>query len=330
MATIKDIAAQAGVSIATVSRVLNYDPQLSVSAETKQKIFEAAEKLEYKKKRTVKKTAQETVALVHWYTEEEELNDLYYMSIRLGIENSCQQRGLYLQKVLYDELDSLETEKITGIIAVGKYSEKQVAVLNKLARRLVFVDFSPESEAFDSVVTDFAKVTEKALNYLWNKGIRRIGYIGGHERFQDKSGPITDMREQTYEQYMTEKEALNRGDMLVGTYSASDGYKMMKTFIEHHLNDLPTAFFAASDTLAIGALRALNEAQIRIPEQVSIIGVNDISVSKYVYPPLTTVKVHTEFMGETAVELLVEKLKEERIAKKVVLPSELIVRGTTF
>ncbi|WNS80670.1 LacI family DNA-binding transcriptional regulator [Domibacillus sp. DTU_2020_1001157_1_SI_ALB_TIR_016] len=329
MATIKDIAARAGVSIATVSRVLNYDPHLSVSAETKQKIFEAAEQLDYKKRRVSKKTPQTTAALIHWYTEEEELNDLYYRSIRLGIENSCLESGLQLQKVLYNELEQLDREEIEGIIAVGKYSSAQVERLSEWSSRIVFVDFSPEAESFDSVITDFSRVTEKALTHLWEQGIRRIGYLGGRERFEDKSGMITDMREQTYRAFLQEKEAFAEEDMLVGTYSADDGYRLMKNCIEQRGENLPEAFFAASDTLAIGALRALHEAHIQVPERVGLIGVNDISVSKYMYPPLTTVKVHTEWMGKIAVELLLEQLNTKRISKKVVLPSELIVRGTT-
>lgn len=329
MATIKDIAARAGVSIATVSRVLNYDPHLSVSAETKQKIFEAAEQLDYKKRRVSKRTPQTTAALVHWYTEEEELNDLYYRSIRLGIENSCLESGLQLQKVLYNELEQLDREEIEGIIAVGKYSSAQVERLSEWSSRIVFVDFSPEDEVFDSVITDFSRVTEKALTHLWEQGIRRIGYIGGREQFEDKSGMITDMREQTYRAFLQEKGAFAEEGMLIGTYSADDGYRLMKNCIEQRGENLPEAFFAASDTLAIGALRALHEAHIQVPERVSLIGVNDISVSKYMYPPLTTVKVHTEWMGKIAVELLLEQLNAKRISKKVVLPSELIVRGTT-
>ncbi|WP_046175556.1 LacI family DNA-binding transcriptional regulator [Domibacillus indicus] len=329
MATIKDIAEQAGVSIATVSRVLNYDPRLSVSADTKQKIFEAAEQLDYKRKRPAKKSVQDTVALVHWYTEEEELNDLYYRSIRLGIESGCQEHGLTVQKMLYSELNSNEKSSIKGIIAVGKYSEAQVEKLSEWSKRIVFVDFSPENEAFDSVLTNFSKVTEKALDYLWETGARRIGYIGGREQFQDKSGLVADKREQTYKRYMIDKKAFHEEDMLVGTYSADEGYAMMKSCIEQRGTELPEAFFSASDTLAIGALRALNEAGIAVPGRVSLISVNDISVSKYVYPPLTTMKIHTEFMGETAAGLLAEQLKEDRIPKKVVLPSELIVRGTT-
>ncbi|WP_050183282.1 LacI family DNA-binding transcriptional regulator [Domibacillus robiginosus] len=329
MATIKDIAMQAGVSIATVSRVLNYDPHLSVSAETKQKIFEAAEQLDYKKRRVSKKTAQTTVALVHWYTQEEELNDLYYMSIRLGAENSAAEWGLHVQKVLYNELEQVNREEIKGIIAVGKYSNAQVERLNEWSNQIVFVDFSPENEAFDSVVTDFSRVTQKALDYFWERGMRRIGYIGGREYFEDKSGMIVDKREQTFRAFLQERDALEEENMLIGTYSADDGYALMKHCIEQRGDHLPEAFFAASDTLAIGALRALNEAQIQVPARVSLIGVNDISVSKYMYPPLTTVKVHTEWMGKVAVELLLEQIKTKRISKKVVLPSELIVRGTT-
>ena len=83
MATIKDIAERAGVSSATVSRVLNFDASLSVADETKKRIFEAAEELDYRK-RTSKKYAHQKIAVIHWYTEKEELNDLYYLSIRLG------------------------------------------------------------------------------------------------------------------------------------------------------------------------------------------------------------------------------------------------------
>ncbi|MBO1913948.1 LacI family DNA-binding transcriptional regulator, partial [Microvirga sp. 3-52] len=93
MATIKDIAEKAGVSSATVSRVLNYDASLSVADETKKKIFEAAEELSYRK-RTSKRYINQKIAVIHWYTEKEELNDLYYLSIRLGIEERCKEIGM--------------------------------------------------------------------------------------------------------------------------------------------------------------------------------------------------------------------------------------------
>ena len=99
MATIKDIANMVGVSIATVSRVLNYDASLSVSDETKKKIFEAAEELDYQKKPKRKPTAYK-VGIVNWYTEKEELDDLYYMAIRLGVEKRLEYHKMKFTKKL--------------------------------------------------------------------------------------------------------------------------------------------------------------------------------------------------------------------------------------
>src|SRR5699024_3664758 len=93
MATIKDIAEKAGVSSATISRVLNYDSTIRVTDETKMKVFAAGEALSNRKK-TTRKYIDQKIAIVHWYTEQEELNDLYYLSIRLGIEDRCKELGL--------------------------------------------------------------------------------------------------------------------------------------------------------------------------------------------------------------------------------------------
>ena len=104
----------------------------------------------------------------------------------------------------------------------------------------------------------------------------------------------------------------------------------MKQAIKNLGEDLPSAFFLASDPLAVGALRALQEAQIQVPEEVSLIGFNDCSIAKYVYPTLSSVKVYTELMGETSVELLMEKIETQRkIAKRVILATKLKLRGST-
>jgi LacI family transcriptional regulator len=93
---------------------------------------------------------------------------------------------------------------------------------------------------------------------------------------------------------------------------------------------LPTAFFVGNDAMAIGCLRALLEEKISVPDRVNIIGVNDISVSKYVFPSLSTVKIHTELMGETAVDLLLERLNDRIVSKKVFVGTELLIRQSSF
>lgn len=330
MATIKDIAQLAGVSIATVSRVLNYDTSLSVSDETKKRIFEVAEELSYKKK-SVRKQESGKIALLQWYTEKEELEDLYYMSIRLGVENRCRHHGIQVEKYFQDNIEDLkEAEDIQGLIAIGKFSSKQVSELEKRTKNLVFVDTSPDEERFDSVVIDFEKATKKVLDHLIDKGHRDIGYIGGREVFKDKTSAIEDAREKTFKQYLAEKDLLNEAVMYNGTFSANDGHSLMKRAIEEHGDRLPTAFFAANDSIAVGALRALLEEGIAVPERVNIIGVNDISISKYVFPSLSTVKVYTELMGETAVDTLLERIEGRKVAKKIYIGTKLILRNSSF
>ena len=328
MATIKDIAELAGVSIATVSRVLNYDSTLSVGDETKKRIFEAAEQLSYKKKQA-KKLETGKIALLQWYTEKEELEDLYYMSIRLGVENQARQLGFSVAKYFQDNYGDLKQDEVQGLIAIGKFSNKQIKDLVSITNNIVFVDTSPDEEQYDSIVIDFEKATKKVIDHYLTNGHEKIGYIGGREVFKDQTSLIEDQRESTFKAYLAEKGRLNEDFMYVGAFSVSDGHALMKKAIHEHGENLPTAFFAANDSLAIGALRALLEEGIPVPNRVNIIGVNDISISKYVYPSLSTIKVFTELMGETAVNTLSEKIEGRKTAKKIIISTQLIIRDSS-
>lgn len=328
MATIKDIAELAGVSIATVSRVLNYDSSLSVGDETKKRIFEVAEQLSYKKK-PARKLETGKIALLQWYTEKEELEDLYYMSIRLGVENQARQLGFSVAKYFQDNYADLKQDEIQGLIAIGKFSNKQIKDMVSITSNIVFVDISPDEEKFDSIVIDFEKATKKVIDHYLKHGHEEIGYIGGREVFKDKTSTIEDLREVTFKTYLAEKGRLNEAFMYVGSFSVDDGHSLMKKAIMEHGENLPTAFFAANDSLAVGALRALLEEGIPVPGRVNIIGVNDISISKYVFPSLSTVKVFTELMGETAVNTLVERIEGRKIAKKITISTQLIIRDSS-
>ncbi|WHY01238.1 LacI family DNA-binding transcriptional regulator [Neobacillus sp. DY30] len=328
MATIKDIAELAGVSIATVSRVLNYDSTLSVGDETKKRIFEVAEQLSYKKKQA-KKLEAGKIALVQWYTEKEELEDLYYMSIRLGVENQSRQMGFAISKYFQDNYEDIKKDDIQGLIAIGKFSDQQIKDMAAITNHIVFVDTSPDEEQFDSIVIDFEKATKKVLDHYLALGHESIGYIGGREVFKDKQEAIEDPRELTFKSYLSEKGRLNEAYMYVGEFTVSDGHALMKKAIHEHGENLPTAFFAANDSLAVGALRALLEEGIPVPGRVNIIGVNDISISKYVFPSLSTVKVYTELMGETAVNTLAERIEGRKIAKKITITTQLVIRDSS-
>jgi LacI family transcriptional regulator len=328
MATIKDIAERAGVSIATVSRVLNYDSSLSVSDETKKKIFQTAEELSYRKK-SERRPSSYQIAIVNWYTEEEELDDLYYMSIRMGVEKRCEFHKLQTRKVSLDELAAVQGEEINGVLAIGKFSQKQAAKLRAINENIVFVDCSPDEDLYDSVISNFVKATINVIDYFLKEGHNKIGFIGGKETYKDDPGEIADPRQVTFESYLKQKQLLDPSYVYIGSFSVNDGYKLMKQAINDHGEKLPSAFFVGNDSIAIGCLRALHEENISVPDRVSIVGVNDISVSKYVFPALSTVKVYTEFMGETAVDLLLERMTDRKIAKKVIISTQLEIRESS-
>uniref|UniRef100_A0A7U3YF48 Transcriptional regulator, LacI family n=1 Tax=Geobacillus sp. (strain Y4.1MC1) TaxID=581103 RepID=A0A7U3YF48_GEOS0 len=331
MATLKEIAEKVGVSVATVSRVLNYDTTLSVSDETRKRIFEVAQQLNYKTLRERSQQAKERFrfGLIHWYSERQELDDPYYMAIRLGVEKECFERQIELVK-LFKQNGSYPEERmehLDGIIAVGKFGPKDVSAFVARTEHIVFVDCSPDEQKFDSVVIDLRKSTIMVLDHLLQLGHQKIGYIGGRE-YVDGQTPLHDEREATFYEYLYLKGIYDSRYVWTGSFTAEDGYRLMKQAIS--AKDLPTAFFIASDSMAIGALRALHEAQIPVPNHVSIVGFNDLPTAKFIHPPLTTVKVYTEFMGETAVELLVERLTTKRtICKKVVVPTKLVVRESS-
>mgnify|MGYP002508041596 CR=1 FL=1 len=329
MATIKDIAEKAGVSSATVSRVLNYDTTLSVSNDTKMKVFEAAEALSYRK-RSTKRYVDQKIAIVHWYTEQEELNDLYYLSIRLGIEDRCKDIGMTPEVYFFDNIKEIAAADIEGIIAIGKFSDEHVQQLTSINPTVVFVDYSPNEDKFDSIVINFERATKKIIDYFLSTGHKHIGFIGGREILKGEKEALIDDREKTYIDYMKEQNLLDARHTFVGAFSVDEGYRLMQEAIATLGDDLPTAFFMVSDVMAIGAIRALHEANIQIPERVSLIGVNDMSISKHMYPPLSTVRIYTDIMGEMAVDTLIERLEGRKIAKTVSIATKLIIRESVL
>ena len=333
MATIKDIAQAAGVSPAAVSRVLNYDPSMSVSDATRKKIFDIAEQLNYRKTRKPKinKDQAYRIGLIEWYTEQEELDDLYYYSIRLGIEKKAQELGYEILRIFHN--DSLEQlEEIDGIIAIGKFSQDQIQQLEQYSSKLVFVDSDTLQLGHSCVTVDFDNAVLNVLNHFISCGFEQIGMIAGQEKTSDQTSLIQDPRLASFQHYLSEKGIFQPDLVKVGSFSSESGYQMMTELMTEQKGQLPPAFFIASDALAIGALRALQEHGIRVPQDVSIISFNDTSVAKYIYPSLSSVTVYTEEMGRQALHILDQKLTSEAspIPYMVKLSTRLTIRESSI
>lgn len=333
MATIRDIAQKAGVSPATVSRVLNYDHTLSVSEETKKKVFQTAEELNYtkkSKKRALPLGRKPIIGITQWYSESQEIADPYYLSIRSGIERACSAQQIETRTLFRNEsgLPVNQLTNVDGIIAIGKYDEEEVETFSKITPNIVFVDCAPNDRKYDAVTIDFRVAVNEVIDHLMELGHENIGYIGGREFVGVDKKPLMDVREESFINRLQRAGKVNDLWIKVGSYAVEDGYRLAKEMFAE--KDYPSALFVASDAMAIGVMRAIHEAGLVIPQDVSLIGFDDIQAAEYLTPPLSTVRVHTEFMGRTALSMLMERLSDERqIPKKTIVPTELILRKSS-
>ncbi|ABJ67302.1 LacI family DNA-binding transcriptional regulator [Pediococcus pentosaceus] len=328
-ATLKDIADKVGVSLATVSRVLNKDASLSVGDETRQKILKTAEALHYSKsKRHNNLTTRKRLAIVQWYSETEEQDDLYYMSIRMGIEQRGQDNQFEVTRIFQNNLQELGPN-VDAVIAVGKFSKPQVEEIAAVTDNLVFVDDDQFEAGFDSVITDFQLATEKVVDYFWQQGIEDIGIIHGLEMTTDHQLTVTDRRMLGFKAAMTKRNAFKPEFVFEGDYTSESGSKMMQKAIDVLGDQLPKAFFVANDPMAAGALKALQTNGIKVPDRVKLFSFNNTSLATFVYPELSAVNVDTELMGATAVNLVMSRLAGRTTTQRVELGTRLVERAST-
>lgn len=323
MATIKDIAEKAGVSITTVSRVLNYDETLNVLDETRKRIFEAAEQLDYQVRDKKKRKRKLKIGVLYSYSLEEELEDTYYLSVRVAIEKKLAEEGAKKYGLSGQEHKE-ELGALDGIICLGTFSQSMIERIESFHKPTVFVDALPDAEKFDSVIHDIERSVLKVMRYLMDQGHKKIAFIGGFETDSD-GAEVVDNRTYAYQRFMKQENLFQEEYMKIGGYTPKYGYQMMKELLE--LPHRPTAVFVANDSLAIGCYKAVNEKGLSIPADISVVGYNDIPAAKYLVPPLTTVHLHMDFMGEQAVSVLAERILSGReISIQTLIPAKLVIR----
>ena len=324
MATLKEIALQAGVSQATVSRVLNDDPTLSVKLQTKHKILEIAERLDYKRSNTRRAAIPNafTFQVFYQYEQSLEISDPYYLSIRHGIETQCKTLGIQLINQYKNNEDS-PIHKINGALIVGSPEPDLLTKITKQTSHIVLVDHKDDEQRFDSIDIDLSQISKQVIQFFTQQGYDRIGFIGG----EDQRGQI-DIREQVFVEYGKMNHVVSTDDVYRGQFSSVSGYELAKQIFDQP--NPPKAFFIASDSIAIGVLRAIHEHGLNIPEDVAFISVNDIPTAQFTFPALSTFRIHAELIGSQSVNLLSERIRDDRnIPVQMYIPSQLILRGTT-
>lgn len=329
--TLNDIANEVGFSVTTVSRVLNHDPTLVVGDVTRQRILATAEELSYSKRKRHPHPAKlkRKVAIVQWYSESQERDDLYYLAIRKGIEQGSQFQNLEVVSVFQNNLDQLDAD-VAAIIAVGKFSPRQVRTLQRLTPNLVFVDNDQFPVGATSVLTDFSVATDNVLAYFEHQGILDVGLICGVEQTTDHRLTVRDPRLARYQDVMQRRHRYHPEWVFKGDYTSRSGFTAMQTAIKKLGSRLPHAFYITNDPMATGALKALQLAGIAVPGRVELFSFNDTALTTFVYPELSAVNVKTELMGEMAVSLVMQQLDSgRRVPQRIQLGTTLVERAST-
>lgn len=328
MPTIKEIAAMANVSRTTVSRVLNDSGY--VKEEVRKRVLKVIEETGYipsqhAKSLRTKKTKVIGVILPTIRTEtsgrlvsgiDEELTENGYQ-ILLANTNLDRQKEI-------DYIHLLKVRQVDGIIlAATNVNPSLVEAIKEL--EIPFVAIGQEIEGVSNVLYDDYHAAKEMTSLLIEKGHRQIGFIGVDE--SDRA--VGYLRKKGYMDGMAEHQlTIEKEWMQKGIFNIESGRTAMQAISEKSAV-MPTAVFAVTDRLAIGALQYLISQGIRVPEEVAIAGIGAAEISQYVQPNLTTVDYRNENAGRKAAQLILEQiLNPEKKLKKVVLDYRLLLRDS--
>ena len=329
MATIREVAKKAGVSITTVSRILNNDDSFNVSKITKEKVLKVIKQLNYERKKNKNRISQSNISVIKCFDEKIENEDPYFVSLKINLENILKKK---VSKVNFFDLEEIEKlikyneisnfSLTDAVIFIGETSKEKLKFFKSLNENIICVDVYDTDNITDYIKFDMRNSVEIVLNYIFKLNHKKIGLLVGRNKVVKN---LVDFREKYFKEIMV-KNGLYREEYLqIGDFSMESGYIMMKEILK--LEDRPTAVFCGNDSIAMGAYKAIRENKLKIPEDISIIGFNDLKLSQYSIPPLTTIKIDTKLIAQETVNSLIELLEGKRdYHKKVFLPIELIER----
>lgn len=342
MATIRDVAKMANVSTATVSRILNADKTYKVTDETRDRVWQAVKELGYVRNRVGRDSLRQNdtknssvvtktkIGCVLCVTKEK-YTDPYFMSILSGVEAKLIENGYSLSVIrttseLQDPTILFNTlsESLTGLVVMETLRDEIYSQIREKVPFIVGID--TKHQDIDNICYDRFSAAEKAVQHLISKGHRRIAYIGGN------STSTTLRKELRYKGYLSVLEDNNISEDLNLVKNCEWDSKLCYTQSMEllDLSERPTAIFGASDSMAMIAINAIYERGLKVPDDIAVVGLSNIEMSKYSNPPLTTIDVPKTQLGEIAAEILLSRLKgDTSLPKKIILPTNLIVRNST-
>ncbi|RZI97326.1 MAG: LacI family DNA-binding transcriptional regulator [Variovorax sp.] len=330
MATIKDVALRAGVSVTTVSHVVN--DTRHVSAKGRERVELAIRELGYVPNAMARSLKSNTTSTLGMLIPNS--SNPYFAEIVRIVEDRCFGAGYTLVLCNTDDeprrqsvyLKVLAERRIDGLIVVSTGDDDSlVTQLQGLRIPTVLVDREIADPSCDLVETAHMQGGLLAVRHLLSLGHKRIACIGGPEGLTP-----SEQRIEGWRMALAEAGAAPNADALLwrGAFTSQSGYEAMHAILR--TEEPPSAVFVCNDLMAIGALRAAHESGVHVPDELSIVGFDDIELSAYTSPALTTVAQPKERIGAMAVDMLLERVGgKRREARKVVLQPELRVRAST-
>ena len=332
MVTIKDVAKKAGVHPSVVSRVLNQDATLKIKKETRERVLRTVEELDYVPNHSARNLKRNETMMIGMIIPD--FSNPVYSSIIHGAENKAAEEGYNLlvysknQKGIGGNYFSHLVEgRIDGLlIAASELDDKDILELTELNKPFILVNRSVEG-IDNHVVLDDEKAGYIAAEHLIGLGHERIAHITGP--FETGTGL---KRFNGFENGLRDAGInLNADYIRKSSYSMHSGYEQMNHLL--NLEERPTAVFAANIMISLGAMRAVQERGLKIPEDISIIGVHDVSFATALNPALTTIRMPLYEMGEVAVLKIIESIKSKvpnrQMEGIMIEGGELILREST-
>ncbi|GIP05053.1 LacI family transcriptional regulator [Paenibacillus lautus] len=328
---IKTIAKMAGVSVSTVSKIINN--YSDVSDETKARVLEIMRETGYTPSNSAKTLATKKSNLIGVIFAGK-LNVDFTHPFFVEVLNSFKkQMGVLGYDLLFFSNEKFQGEdadylgrcrhyQVDGCVIIsGEEIEPSIKELDESDIPCIGVDIELFGEMSGHIMSDNYKMSSKVVEHFYLQGFRDLGFIGG-----SKESEISNMREAGYRNAMESFGLPARPEWFLNGddfYEAS-GYKAMTRLIK--AGSLPRAIFAASDQIAIGAIQALQEHGLNVPDDMSIIGCDDIEACKYTTPKLTTIRQNKEKIGRLAALMLYDLIHKQSPVSSFVVEPELIVR----
>jgi len=267
-------------------------------------------------------------------SEIDEMNDPYYRMIRQGVELEALRLNIVVAQIIritHVSFDFSSLSKEGGVIIIGSFMPKTIKKIQKANPNVVIVDDSNSLKDVDTVYPNLKLDTFNVLDYLLKEGHTEIAFIGGRKTWIDELGntePLyLDNRVDAYQEWMTKHQFEARS--YIGGWGPLDGVDLTKQLLLD--TDKKTdAIVVASDPIAVGVLRTLQSQNIKVPDDIAVVSFDDIEVSEFLIPSLSTVHIHVEELGRAALRLLDERLNNVRdVPVRLSIDGELIIRESS-